>query len=290
MKRFAALGLAFCLLAATPAFLLATESVGVTFGPAEPGGTLPVQSIQNGTPAALSGLAPGDLVLEVDGVSVQGKTPQQVLERIEEKVISGRSAVLIYRRGDWKTAALICPLRLSAGQEETLRFAGDFRTLHDEARKTWDELCGSFNRTMKGTTERELFLAKTNDWRKTLQKLGRDGANMTIPSGVRPEVRKDMADLALGLSKEQTLRIRTLALMEDYLAEPGDSRQPAVFSEMESPYEEMGDPQTLRERRWNRITETAQKARRAGLRLQVLFRKTLETSGLTDSGLVDPVL
>lgn len=290
MKRLVTLCLALCFLVATPAFLAAADHLGLTFGSPAPGGPLPVDSVRSGTPTALSGLRAGDLVIEVDGVNVKGENPQKVLDRIEDQVSSGRSSVLVYRRGNWKTAALIRPLRLSSSQEETLGFAEDFRTLHDRAGKVWNDACSAFNDTMKGQQEGDFFLEKVASWRESLRQIGQKGALMQAPSAVKGDLRRDLEGMTRGLSKQQSLRTRTLALMEDYLESLDESRRPASFSQLESPYEPMGEPQTVGERRWDRIVEAARKAHRSELRIQVLFRDAMERSGLIDSSLIDPVL
>lgn len=290
MKKLAALPLAICLLAVTPAVLPAADDTGLTLDNATSDGTMAVQTVRAGTPAALSGLHPGDVVMEVDGLSVRDRQPQELLDRIDGKLASGRSAVLVFRRGDWKSAAWICPLRLSHAQQGTLRFAGNFRALHDNADKTWSDLCRAFNMTMKGPAERKAFLDNADSWRNALRRYGRAGTSLEIPGAVSGSRRKTLQDLTIGFSREQSLRIKTLALMEDYLENMADSRMPAAFSQLDSPYENLGARQTVGERRWNRMVETAKKARRSETRLQALFGDAARNSDLADKGLLDPVL
>lgn len=290
MRKLALLSLAVSIALTVPTLLYAAGLPGVAFKPAGPGEPVVVEKIQNGTPAAIAGLQPGDLILEMDGRSVQGQDPQEILNRIEEKLASNQSAVLVYKRDNWKTAAWICPLRLSPAQQGTLAFAESFRELHDSAGENWGKICESFNGTITGPAEREQFLQNTEEWRKSLRLSGRSGAHMPLPEAVSGDLRKTLQDMTLGLSKEQALRMRALALMEDYLANWDESRQPAAFSELESPYEKINDRQTFGERRWDRMVETVKMARRSELRLQVLFREALDRSGLSDSELIDPVL
>lgn len=289
MKRTIALLLAFCGLAGMPALLAASVPAGVTFTAAPGTAGIVVAEIVPATPAALAGLEPGDHILELDGAPLAGISPEELQNRVHDRLDSDRSALLVYKRGSWKAAAWISPLRLTPVQEAVLTFCNRFRPLHEEAAGIWHEACVAFNSTMKGPGERIAFLNHVEGWREQLRDLGRRGAALRIPAGAKGQSFRDLQAMTLGMPREQTLRNETLALMKDYLENLDLSHREAVFTQMESPYE-VFDRQTVGERRWNRMPEMAQKARRSSLRLESLFRKVLEDNDLAGGNLIDPVL
>ena len=289
MKKLTALFFALAWLAAMPALLAASVPAGVTFTSPPDSGVISVREVFPATPAALAGLEPGDRILELDGAPLGEMSPEALQARIEDALKADRSALLVYKRADWKAAAWISPLRLTPSQEATLAFCRRFEPLHEEAAAVWHKACVSFNATMKGPEERTAFLDNVEIWRGELRALGRRGAALEIPTGATGQTFRDLQAMTLGIAKEQSLRNQTLTLMKDYLENLDVSRREAVFTQMESPYE-VFDRQTVGERRWNRMAESARKARRSTLRLESLFRQVLEENDLAGGSLIDPVL
>lgn len=83
-----------------------------------------LNSIDPGSPAAKSGLRPGDIVLSIDGEAVDGRFPEQlppVLNRIASLSV-GSSVTLVVKRGEQTTGHVILTEKLESRQGEEWAF------------------------------------------------------------------------------------------------------------------------------------------------------------------------
>lgn len=234
------------LLCALPGTTSAYET-GLRLAPPDAGGFLPVAAVLPGSPAEKAGLRVGDLLVEVDGDVLPGKTPSEVQTHLERRLSGGWSCLVVLVRDGAPDVVRLRGTYTTFAQQRVLDCAEALRAAARRGDVAWEESLRFVAGMRDAGFPEEPLPAVQEEARRALRESLRELAAVPLPEGVSPEAQRLLAEARDRLGRAQRFREEALALLGDWKAR-----------------EAAGTSSSARWKAWNDMSALADRARGRG--------------------------
>lgn len=220
---------------------------GLRLAPPDAGGFLPVVAILPGSPAEEAGLRVGDLLVEVDGDVLPGKTPSEVQAHLERRLSGGWSCLVVLVRDGASEVVRLRGTYTTFAQQRVLDCAEALRTAARRGDAAWEEILRFVAGMRDVGFPGEPLPAVQEKTRRALRDSLRELAAVPLPEGVPPEAQRLLAEARDRLGRAQRFREEALGLLADWKAR-----------------EAAGTSSPARWKAWNDMSALADRARGRG--------------------------
>lgn len=189
---------------------------GLELGKTDESGRFLVTKVYEGSPAEDAGIMAMDLLIEVDHLSMKGKSVSQIENSLSRRLGEGRSSVLTLLGSSGKVIAWLKPERFSIEQRETLDFCQKLIWQNDLANAHWKQVRDLFKEALMGKVTMEEFEEEMPRLTRGITQSRLALATLALPVHVDHHVSSLCSQARNIYTNTQFLRNDARAKMEDY--------------------------------------------------------------------------
>jgi hypothetical protein len=165
-----------------------------------------VAAILPGSPAEEAGFRVGDLLVEVDGDVLSGKTPSEVQTHLERRLSGGWSCLVVLVRDGAPDVVRLRGTYTTFAQQRVLDCAEALRVAARRGDAAWEESLRFVAGMRDAGFPGEPLPAVQEEARRALRESLRELAAVPLPEGVPPEAQRLLAEARDWLGRAQRFR------------------------------------------------------------------------------------